>query len=165
MVMRRLLPLLAVLIAACSPQTTESAAKKKQKPPEMRIEVTQSPEALAAAESGELQVQVVPPEGIALNRYPGITLAIEDAAGLKLDSESAFVGVDKPLSDPDEFQFEKIDPLRFKVTAPDGAGADGGSEAAAKKKMTGTLKFFYCRKKDGFCAPASQKVSVPVKVR
>jgi len=159
MVMRRLLPLLAVLIAACSPQTTESAAKKKQKPPEMRIEVTQSPEALAAEESGELQVRVVPPEGIALNRYPGITLSIEDAAGLKLDSESAFVGVDKPLSDPDEFRFEKIDPLRFQVTAP------GSASPASDKQMSGTLKFFYCRKKDGFCAPGTQNVSIPVKVR
>jgi hypothetical protein len=161
--MRRILPLVAILIAACSPQTADSATKqndgkKKNEPPEMRLEVNQSPEALAAGERGELKVQVVVPEGIALNRYPGITLSIEDAAGLELGSESAFVGVKKPIDDPDEFQFETIDPLRFDVSAP--AGVGGG-----ERKMSGTLQFFYCRKKDGFCARATQKVSVPVQTR
>lgn len=163
--MRRLTPLLAILIAACAPQGTEIAANEKQKkPPKMQLEVTQAPQPLGAEQSGEVRVQVVPPDGYALNRYPGITLSIEDAAGLKLDAEEAFVGETKPLSDPDEFQFEKIDPLRLQVKAPQSVAADASS-SGAERKMTGTLKFFYCRKADGYCAPGQQKVSVPVRLR
>jgi hypothetical protein len=158
--MRRFLPLVAILIAACAPQDADSATgqNKKKKPPEMKLQVSQSPDALAAAEQGEVRVQVSPPEGIDLNRYPGITLTIEDAAGLTLGSEKAFVGSKKPIKNPEEFAFESIEPLRLAVTAPSGIGKGDHT-------MSGTLKFFYCRKKDGFCAPATQKVSVPVKTR
>ena len=158
--MRRFLPFVAMLIAACAPQDADSATRqdKKKKPPELQIEVSQSPEALAASERGEVRVQVSPPEGIDLNRYPGITLTIEDPAGLELGSGTAFVGSEKPIKDPDEFAFETIDPLKLAVTAPPAVGP-------GKHTMSGSVKFFYCRKKDGFCAPATQKVSVPVETR
>lgn len=154
--MRRIVPLIAIALAACAPQ--DAAGAKKIKPPTLKVEVSQSPQALAAGEEGEILVQVVPPEGIALNRYPGITLTIEDTGGFEVPESKLFVGETEPLDDPDEFQFETIDPLRVRVGVPASAGAGAG-------EMKGTLKFFYCRKKDGFCAPATQSVRVPVAVQ
>jgi hypothetical protein len=152
----RVLPLvLALVFAAFAPQAL--GLGKPEKTPEMSLEVAVKPEAEAlVGGSSVVEVTVVPPEGIALNRYPGITLTIDDDARLGLADKVAFVGVKKPIKDVSKFQFETIPPLELKV-APK---SRGGSE----RTMKGTLKFFYCVKKSGFCAPGEQKVKIPVRV-
>lgn len=146
--------LLFVLIAAVS-MPHAGPRKKKRVIPVLALNTVQTPADAPAGEAIELLVTVAPPEGIKLNRYPGITLTIEKAKGLKLTNSEAFVGEKKPLTNPDEFGFKTIDPLKFSLVAK--------SSGSKQRYLEGTLKFFYCVKKSGYCAPGTQAVKIPVK--
>ncbi len=157
--MRRFLAVLLVL-AASAPLALAPAARagaRKKAPPPMDLKLAQDPPKAAVGGEFELRVQVVPPEGIKLNRYPGITLEIRKAPGMELAGRTAFVGEKKPVTDPDKFGFHEIPPLVLH-----GKVARGRS---GTRYLEGTLKFFYCVKKSGYCAPGEQKVRLPVYVR
>lgn len=149
--MRRSILLAAVLVAALAPQP--SLALKPGPAPEMKLKITQDPDPLKAGTGGVVRVLIEPPEGITLNRYPGIKLVIEKPGGVSLGSSEAFVGTTTPIENPDEFAFKKIEPLELKLT-PTRAGT---------AELEGTLTFTYCVKASGFCAPAKQKIKVPVR--
>jgi hypothetical protein len=54
--------------------------------------------------------------------------------------------------------YDRVDPLRIEIPM-DKAAKPGKHEIEAK------LKYFYCVKKSGFCAPKRTTVKIPVKVR
>jgi len=149
--MRRSFLIAAALAAAAAPQPAQ--ALKPGPAPEMKLKVTQEPDPLRLGGEGLVRVLVEPPEGITLNRYPGIKLAIEKSTGLTPGASGAFVGTTTPIDDPNEFAFKKIEPLELKVT-PTRSGTG---------EIEGTLTFTYCVKASGFCAPAKQKVKLPVR--
>lgn len=146
----------ASLIAAVSaPQAL--AAGGKVAVPELKVTVAQDPAAARRGQSAKVRVTVAPPEGIKLNQYPGITLKVAPAAGLSVARPEAFVGLTEPLDDPEKFGFPgPIDPLVLDVKV------DGG--AAGTRTLDGTIKFFFCVKASGYCAPGEMKVKLPVKV-
>jgi hypothetical protein len=146
--MRRSALAAAAFAAALAPQA--ALALKPGPAPDMKLAVVQAPDPLKAGQAGVVRVTVQPPDGITLNRYPGITLTIEKSGGVALEKTEAFVGTKTPIEDPAEFAFKKIDPLELKVT-PARAGAT---------ELEGTLVFTYCVKASGFCAPAKQKVKI-----
>jgi hypothetical protein len=146
--MRRLPLAAAALAAALAPQA--ALALKPGPAPEMKLLVAQSPDPLKAGQPGVVRVTVQPPDGITLNRYPGVTLTVEKTGGARLEKTEAFVGTKTPIEDPAEFAFKKIDPLELKLT-PAGPGPS---------ELEGTLVFTYCVKASGFCAPAKQKVRI-----
>lgn len=148
--MRRPALAAAALVAALAPQA--ALALKPGPAPEVKLAVVQAPDPLQAGQTGVLRVTVQPPEGISLNRYPGITLAVDKSGSVALEKAEAFVGTKTPIDDPAEFAFEKIDPLELKVT-PARAGST---------ELEGTLVFTYCVKASGFCAPAKQRVRIAV---
>ncbi len=152
--MRKFWILPLMLAAAYSPHVF--SARGPIKAPELKLTVTQSPDPGRPGQELEVRVAVAPPEGITLNRYPGITLKIDKAPGVALRDKEAFVGVRKPLDDPAEFPFKSIDPLKLYATPASGVGS--------RTTLEGTLKFFYCVKKSGYCAPGEMKVKVPVKI-
>ena len=146
--MRRLPLAAAALAAALAPQA--ALALKPGPAPEMKLAIVQAPDPLRAGQAGVVRVTVQPPEGITLNRYPGITLTIDKTGGVALAKPEAFVGTTTPIEDPAEFAFKKIDPLELRVT-PSRAGS---------AELEGTLVFTYCVKASGFCAPGKQKVKL-----
>ena len=147
-----LLVVLAVSIAAVSaPQA--GPRKKKAEPVTMGIETVQKPEAGAKGKSTELLVTLVPPKGIKLNRYPGITLTVTKAKGLDVSAEEVFVG-DKEMKDPEKNEFMPVEPLVFSVVP----------KKTGKLYVEGSVKYFYCIKATGFCKPGKQTVKIPVSV-
>jgi hypothetical protein len=103
---------------------------------------------------GELRLTLGLPAGIVLNRYPGITFTPEGTEGLVFDEEKVHVGSPKPLKNPDDFYFDELEPLVVGFTVAQGS--------AGTLELSGELKYFYCVKKSGYCAPGKQKVSVGV---
>ncbi len=156
--MRRILAVLLVLAASAplAPGPAALAGAKKA-PPRMDLKLAQDPPRAAVGEDFRLSVTVVPPEGIKLNRYPGITLEIAKAPGIALSSKTAFVGSKKPITDPEKFGFHEIPPLVLRGKVEKGR--------AGTRYLEATLKFFYCVKKSGYCAPGEQKVRLPLYVR
>ena len=157
--MRRFLAVLLVL-AASAPLALAPAALaggRHKAPPRMDLKLAQDPPKAAVGDEFQLSVQVVHPEGIKLNRYPGITLEIAKAPGIALASKTAFVGSKKPITDPAKFGFHEIPPLVLRGKVQKGR--------KGTRYLEGTLKFFYCVKKSGYCAPGEQKVRLPLYVR
>ena len=151
--MRTLIALLTVIAAVCAPQAAPYG-KTKKKTPVMGIEIQHTPSGLQNGVKAELRVVVEPPPGIRLNRYPGITLQIDKARGVELNSNTAFVGVTEPIADVSKFGFETIDPLVLEIVP----------RRRGHLMLQGTLKFFYCVKKSGYCAPGKQKIKIPLDV-
>jgi hypothetical protein len=131
-------------------------AGKPKKPPEMGLEVTVAPDPATVGEKTKVSVVVVPPEGISLNRYPGITLTVLGAKGLALEADQVFVGTKEPPEDLSKNAFDEVDPLVLTLT-PERRGG-------RSRSIDGKLKFFYCVKKSGYCAPAEQEVRIKVPV-
>ncbi len=156
--MRRILAVLLVLAASAPLALAPAAlAGSRKTPPRMDLKLVQEPPKATVGEAFELRVRVVPPAGIKLNRYPGITLEVAKAPGIALESKTAFVGSKKPITDPAKFGFHEIPPLVLRGRVERGR--------AGTRVLQGTLKFFYCVKKSGYCAPGEQKVRLPLYVR
>ncbi len=151
--MRRLLVLLVLVSAVLAPQAA-AFGKKPKKAPKMKVELSVAPSPAKAGQPATVEVKVVPPKGIALNRYPGITLKIDKASKLDFASREAFVGTKELPEDLADNAFKKPAPLRFEVTP----------KAAGKRSFEGELSFFYCVKSSGFCAPGKQKVKLQLPV-
>ncbi|HHN75396.1 MAG TPA: hypothetical protein ENK10_09235 [Acidobacteria bacterium] len=151
--MKSWLLIFGLVVAVCAPQAAPNSKKKAA--PTMGVRVEQQPGTASVGQTARIKVHVTPPEGIRLNRYPGVTLEIDKNDGLRLAAKKAFVGSTKPISDVAKFGFETVDPLLFEVV-PTSPGTH---------VMEGTLKYFYCVKKSGYCAPGQQRVRLTVKAR
>lgn len=152
--MGRSLALVVLIAAVAAPHAL--ALGKPENTPVMKLGVTVEPSPARPGEAATVKISIAPPQGIALNRYPGITLRIDKAERTSLEQNEAFVGSKKPIQDVAQFAFETIDPLVL-VVKPE---AGGGST----RTLEGELKFFYCVKESGYCAPGTQKVKLDVPV-
>ena len=146
--------LAGAVFAAVLAQQGLAAAPEKAKLPQVavKLDLSHVPDPIPVGREATVKIAVTPPPGIALNRYPGITLKLDRSESLRTISNEAFVGSRDPIEDPDAFAFRRIDPLVLKLT-PTRAGA----------QLSGTLTFFYCVKASGFCAPGKQTVQLPLR--
>lgn len=153
--MPRFAAVLIVLIAVFAPHA-DTLAKERRPAPKLQIKTSQEPSAAVPGRPVSLDVILTPPEGIVLNRYPGIKLVFESSPGLRPSSPEVFLGSREPIEDPDRFYFNAGEPLKLEVVAEKGK--------KTTRTLRGDLTYFYCVKASGFCAPARQKLELPVKV-
>jgi hypothetical protein len=147
----------ATLLLACTLVGAGEAAKPPAVP--AKIEISVSPESVPAGGKAEASLQLTPIQGVAINRYPKISLKIAELEGVVGGAESK-VGDDAPPP-PEQTggnYFDKVDPIKI-VIAMDKAAKPGEHEIEAK------LKYYYCVKKSGFCAPKRATVKIPIEVR
>jgi len=143
----------AVLVLAALAAPAGAAGQAKVT---LAIDTRVVPDPLPAGGHGEVRLTLGVPEGVVLNRFPGITFTPEATPGLAFDEDRAFLGLKKLAKDPAEAYFEAIDPLVL--------GFSVAHEASGTLTVRGELKYFYCVKKSGYCAPGKQQVSVSVPV-
>jgi hypothetical protein len=147
----------AVALLACGLAAAGGAAKPPAEP--AKIEISVSPESVPAGGEAEATLQLTPIDGVTINKYPKISLKIAPQEGLVGGAESA-IGDDAPPP-PEQTggnYYDKVDPLRIKIPIAESA-KPGKHEIEAK------LKYFYCVKKSGFCAPKRATVKIPVTIR
>jgi len=147
----------AFLLIACGLAAAGDAAKPPAEP--AKIEISVSPKSVEAGGSAEATLQLMPIAGVTINKYPKITLKIAAQEGL-VGSAASAVGDDAPPP-PEQSggnYFDRVDPVRIEI-AIDKSAKPGMHEIEAK------LKYFYCVKKSGFCAPKRVTVKIPVTVR
>lgn len=150
-------PLLVLVFAGAAPQAGEPKFDpKKPDSVNLTVKVEQSPTAVSPGQTADLAIALELPKGIQLNKYPGVTLAVDKAPGFEPIEDKPFAGSREPIEDLDDFYFETFDPLRLSVTPRAGR--------AGKRSIDATLSYFYCVKKSGFCAPRKQKVTLNVDV-
>jgi hypothetical protein len=151
--MPRLPVLIAIAAAALAPHAS-AAATERRPPVKLQVETSQEPSPGRLGQELEVLVRVGPPEGVELNRYPGIRLEIEDAPGFRAEERRVFLGSEKPVADPKLAYFKEIAPLRLGLV-PDGAGP-------GTRTIRARLVYFYCVTASGFCAPGRQTLEIPV---
>ncbi len=147
------LPMLLALVAALAAAPSASAAKRPVTPT-LGVAVAQAPDPVRPGNSATVALTVTPPEGILLNRYPGIRLRITPSDVADASEPEVFVGSRTPIEDPDEVYFDGPVPIGVDLVTKRGAREAG--------RLEGQLRFFYCVKKSGFCAPGRQDVSIPI---
>ncbi len=154
--MRRIFLVLFLLVAAFGPHDA-LAARPGGKAPIMTVKSTQTPSTASVGDAIKVRITIEPPKGIELNRYPGITLKLDDVTDFETATQEVFVGTRELPEDIEKNGFKVVPPLEFFVTAKKGG--------RGKKALSATLKYFYCVKSSGYCAPGSQSVHIPLTVR
>jgi hypothetical protein len=148
--------ILAIVIA-CS---MGLAAQNPNPPAEpAKIEISVAPESVSPGGRAEATLRLAPIDGVVINRYPKITLKVAEREGFVRQAETA-VGNDTPPPPDDKSgsnYFDKVDPVRLTLNL------DKAIEPGAHE-IEGKLKYYYCVKKSGFCAPKRLTVKIPVKV-
>ena len=143
--------------AGCATILSAQPAKPPKEP--ARIDISVSPEAVAAGADATVIVQIVPKDGIKVNRYPKIKLEVPAQPGLVAEAR-AEVGNDRPPP-PDQMDtnyYKSVDPVELRLRV-DGSATSGTHE------VPGRLTYFYCVAASGFCAPHRMDVTIPVAVR
>lgn len=147
----------AVLVAAGP--ASASGAEPPEIPADIRIEV--APDGATPGASASIVLTLEPRHGIRINRYPHIRLTVDDHPGLTAGGR-AEIGTERPPGhdeDPDlNYYPGPADPVRLELTLADDA-VPGVYEVA------GRLRYFYCVKTSGFCAPKEVGVTIPLRVR
>ena len=149
------------LLSACLAISACAAASTPPKPPENPVEIAVAVEPTAAApgERVSVSVSLTPVKGIKLNKYPKITLAVPESAGLSAGA-STEVGNDAPPP-PDQ----PLDGNYFKAAAPLSVDLElDPAIAPGSHSFDGKLRYFYCVVESGFCAPKNVTLQIPVKV-
>jgi hypothetical protein len=149
----------AFVIAAA---TLVAMAAQPPKPPAepAKIAISVEPESVSPGGRAEATLTLAPIEGVVINRYPKITLKVAETEGLVHAAEVA-VGNDAPPPPDDKSgsnYFDEVDPVRLTLSF-DEAVKSGAHE------IDGKLKYYYCVKKSGFCAPKRMTVKIPVRIR
>jgi hypothetical protein len=149
----RSLPLLLALVLSLGPALGPALGAAPKRPKvKLSIDSRVSPEQPAPGGSAQVRLSLNVPEGIVLNRFPGITFTPAESEGLRFAEEKTHLGLEKMSEDPDEQYFPL--PVPFEVAVEVDEGARGSAV------MVGELKYYYCVKKSGYCAPARQQVRV-----
>jgi len=151
--------LFSVLCAAVLLKVTFAAPPSKTPPKPAALKISVTPEVAAAGGAATVEVRVEPLAGFVINRYPKIKLEVKAHEGL-VAAASASVGNDSPPppDNMDSNYFDKVDPLRLKLSL-DG-GAPGGSHEVA-----GRLTYAYCVKKSGYCSRVRVPIQIPLTVK
>jgi hypothetical protein len=146
----------AAALIACSVASAGEPAKPPAEP--AKIEISVSPQAVAAGGKAEATLQLTPIEGVTINKYPKITLKIAALEGVVGSAESS-VG-DNAAPPPEQSggnYFDKVDPLRIEIPMD-------MSVKPGKHQIEAKLQYYYCVKKSGFCAPKRATIKIPVEV-
>lgn len=151
--MRRIAPLIAAVLAAFAPH---SEAATKRKPPTLAIRSAQIPDPASPGKEAEVLLEISAPEGVVLNRYPGVTVKVLPGRGVAPARAEVFVGSKTPIDDPDRFYFDS--PVRVRMRMRALSGPDRVRNVPAE------VSFFYCVKKSGYCAPGRQSFAIPFRV-
>jgi hypothetical protein len=137
-----------------------SAAVAGITPPAVPAEVavTVHPDQVAPGGRVRVTVQLTPIEGVKINRYPQIKLAVAERAGLVGEAQ-ATVGSTVPPP-PDKLKsnyFERVDPLELELSLAPGA-------PAGRQELPAALSYFYCLPASGFCAPKRLEIKIPLTI-
>ncbi len=109
------------------------------------------PTALSAAKPAVLAFWMTPVEGIHINSTPVVEL--------RLEKDSPFELVGSPRFQKDDKEYLEISqPVEFTVKAKKGM-------SPGKQRLKGTLNYFYCSDKEGWCNRFSQKIEATVVIQ
>ena len=124
---------------------------------DVKIDVAVPSSPVAPGASSEAVLKLTAPQGVHLNRYPGIKLTLDPNPELVFPDKTVKVGLDAMPDDPDQNAWDMIDPIhvRFQV---------GEKAQAGKIPVKAQIKFYYCVAKSGYCAPGKKDVAFNVPV-
>ncbi len=115
----------------------------------IKLEI-QQPEKISIVKSGEIAFLFQPVIGIHVNTNPLFEL--------KLEKNSVFEVVGNVRFQKNEKDYlDVVTPVEFSFKAKTGT-------KAGKQKLKGTLNYFYCSDKDGWCNRFSQPIDVTIEV-
>jgi hypothetical protein len=122
------------------------------------FEIQVDPASVTPGSQTRVSVRLSPADGVKINRYPRIRLAVEAQDGLVGAAEGS-VGNDKapPPGQMESNYFKHVDPVELTLTI-DPAATRGTHEIPAK------LTYFYCVAASGFCAPKTVPVEIALAV-
>jgi len=147
-----------LLLAAAFCAVVQAAPAKPPAVP-AKLDISVSPGELEPGAQARVLIRLEPIEGVKINRYPKIKLSVPAQEGL-VEQAKAEIGNDSPPP-PDKMEtnyYKTVDPVELDLVlspqAPQG-----------KHEVEGTLKYFYCVTKSGFCAPKSAPVKIPIVVK
>lgn len=164
------LPRIASLVLASLPKSAVAPAvaailiagpvlAASAKPSEIDIKVLVSvPNGpIAAGGEGEAVVTLTAPSGVHINRYPPIRLTVEPNPPISFPQATLKVGLDAMPKNMDENSFDTVDPIHLKFHV-ERHRSDGSIP------IKGKLRYTYCVKRSGFCAPGTKDISFTVPV-
>ena len=150
----------AVVSIAGASCASAGSGEPPEIPADISIEV--SSDATAPGSTVGVTVTLAARPGIQINRYPKISIKVAAVEGMVAEAEGT-VGNDRSPT-PEEMESganyygATVDPLEFTLALD--AGAPSGSHSIPAK-----LKYYYCVKKSGFCAPKKIEIGIPVTIR
>lgn len=109
------------------------------------------PTVVSASKAAIVKFWMAPVEGIHINTTPIFELRLEK------NSQFEIVELPRFLKDEQEY-LDNSKPVEFSITVKNGT-------EAGKHTLRGTLNYFYCSDKDGWCNRFSQKIESPVVVK
>lgn len=123
------------------------------------LRVSVSPAAVPAGSPAKVTCELVPADGIKINRYPRVKVSVAAQPGVAGSAEGS-VGSDEPppVDATEANYFKKVDAIVFDLPIPADA-APGRHDVKAR------LVYYYCVAASGYCAPKRTDVSIPVTVR
>lgn len=127
---------------------------------DLKIQVSVPKKPVATGAEGEAVVTLTAPSGVHLNRYPPIRLTLEKSPPLVFPQTEIKVGLEKMPEDIETNPFEKVDPIRVRFHV-------GNHDGDANVPVKGKLRFYYCVKKSGYCAPGHKDIAfnIPISAR
>lgn len=144
-------------MAALSIPAAAPGAGAKDDPAALEIRV--DPETTGPGQEVTVTLQLTPNSGYKLNKYPQISLKVPELDGVVAAAAGSVGSKTPPPPDKmDNNYFKTVDPLVVSLDLDPDLKA-GKYEIAAK------LKYFYCVKASGYCAPMRQEITIPVTVK
>jgi hypothetical protein len=151
----------AALAAVGLLSVPQASAQQTVRPPKVpaNIKFSVIPESVSPGDVAKLTIELLPIDGVKINRYPKITVNIPAREGLVAEAKTS-QGSDIP---PPEDQlksnyFKTLEPLQLTLEM-DGAAASG------KHELEGKLTYNYCMPANGFCARKRVPVTIPISVK
>jgi hypothetical protein len=137
---------LASLVASVLAAATASTAAA---PPVERLAVASKIEPLGQGR-GKLVLSFEPDSRYDFNRTPPITVEIEPASGIEWDRTRQLPRDGRPTEGSQ--YFGKIQPVEFTYTV----------SASSRPEVRIKVTYFYCSKKDGYCAREVKPLVIPL---
>ncbi len=120
------------------------------------LDIRVDPGTATAGQNVQVTLHLTPRSGFKINKYPRISLKVAEIDGL-VAASSGSVGskTPPPPEEMDNNYFKTVDPLVLTLELEPGL-------KAGRYEIPGKLKYFYCVKTSGYCAPMRVEVSIPV---
>ncbi len=123
------------------------------------LDIRVDPGTATAGQDVQVTLRLTPRSGFKINKYPQISMKVAEIDGVVLAS-SGSVGSKTP-PEPEALSnnyFKTVDPLVLTLKLEPGV-------KAGRYEIPGKLKYFYCVKASGYCAPMQEDISIPVTVK